>query len=158
MREGLLVDNQQLAATHVALKQELEAAQHELQQTDHFARNLLMKKDMQMRELYEKSAKMEHDFRMVEGMRAELMQLHAVIRELTVTNQKLVSQVQAMTQDLSRANADLQQVQALRSEIGGLRHKLQHVRLMRCSRRRVEIVESATVRSCGGNGGEEMRR
>ncbi|KAL8241833.1 hypothetical protein R6Q59_012135 [Mikania micrantha] len=70
---------------------------------------------------------MEHDFRMVEGMRAELMQLHAVIRELTVTNQKLVSQVQAMTQDLSRANADLQQVQALRSEIGGLRHKLQHV-------------------------------
>ncbi|KAL8205424.1 hypothetical protein R6Q57_008975 [Mikania cordata] len=126
--QGLLVDNQRLAATHVALKQELEAAQHELQQTDHFARNLLMEKDMQMRELYEKSAKMEHDLRGVEGMRAELMQLHADIRELTATNQKLAAQVQAMTQDLSRANADLQQVPALKSEIGGLRQELQHAR------------------------------
>ncbi|KAD3066343.1 hypothetical protein E3N88_34223 [Mikania micrantha] len=129
--QGLLVDNQRLAATHVALKQELEAAQHELQQTDHFARNLLMEKDMQMRELYEKSAKMEHDLRGVEGMRAELMQLHADTRELTATNQKLASQVQAMTQDLSRANADLQQVPALKSEIGGLRQELQHARAIK---------------------------
>ena len=36
----LLVDNQRLVATHVALKQELEAGQHELQQTGHFASSL----------------------------------------------------------------------------------------------------------------------
>lgn len=126
--QGLLVDNQRLAATHVALKQELEAAQHELQQTDRFARNFLMEKDMQMRELYEKSAKMEHDLHGVEGMRAELMQFHADIKELTATRQKLTAQVQAMTQDLARANADLQQVPALKSEIEGLRQELQHAR------------------------------
>ncbi|GJX01060.1 FLX-like protein 1 [Tanacetum coccineum] len=126
--QALLVDNQRLAATHVALKQELEAAQHELQQTDHFARNFLMEKDMQLRELYEKSAKMEHDLHGVEGMRAELMQVHADVKELTATRQKLTAQVQAMTQDLGRANADLQQVPALKSEIGGLRQELQHAR------------------------------
>nr|XP_043622196.1 protein FLX-like 1 [Erigeron canadensis] len=126
--QGLLIDNQRLAATHVALKQELEAAQHELQQTDHFARNLLIEKDMQMRELYEKSAKMEHDLHGMEGMRAELMQVHADVKELTATRQKLTAQVQAMTQELARANADLQQVPALKSEIGGLRQELQRAR------------------------------
>ncbi|XP_076896428.1 protein FLX-like 1 [Bidens hawaiensis] len=126
--QGLLGDNQRLAATHVALKQELEAAQHELQQTDHFARNFLMEKDIQIRELYEKSAKMEHDLHGVEGMRAEIMKVHADIKELTATRQKLTVQVQAMTQDFARANADLQQVPALKSEIGGLRQELQRVR------------------------------
>lgn len=126
--QGLLVDNQRFAATHVALKQELEAAQHELQQTDRFARNFLMEKDMQMRELYEKSAKMEHDLHGVEAMRAELMQLHADIKELTATRQKLTGQVQGMTQDLARANVDLQQVPGLKSEIDGLRQELQRAR------------------------------
>lgn len=126
--QGLLGDNQRLAATHVALKQELEAAQHEFQQMDHFARNFLMEKDVKMRELYEKSAKMEHDLHGVEGMRAELMQVRADVKELTVTRQKLTAQVHAMTQDLARANADLQQVPALKSEIGGLRQELQHAR------------------------------
>lgn len=126
--QGLLIDNQRLAATHVALKQELEAAQHELQQTDNYAHNFIMEKDMQMRELYEKSAKMEHDLHGVEAMRAELMQLHADIKELTATRQKLTGQVQGMTQDLARANVDLQQVPALKSEIDGLRQELQHAR------------------------------
>ncbi|XP_071697277.1 protein FLX-like 1 [Rutidosis leptorrhynchoides] len=126
--QGLLIDNQRLAATHVALKQELEAAQYELQQTDHFARNFLMEKDMQMREMYDKSAKMEHDLHGMEGMRAELMQVHADVAELTATRQKLTVQVQAMTQDLARANADLHQVPALKSEIGALRNELQRLR------------------------------
>nr|GEV53476.1 protein FLX-like 1 [Tanacetum cinerariifolium] len=126
--QALLVDNQRLAATHVALKQELKATQHELQKNDHFARNILMEKDMQLRGLYKKSAKMEHDLHGVEGMRAELMQVHADVKELMATRQKLTAQVQAMTQDLGRANADLQQVPALKSEIGGLRQELQNAR------------------------------
>lgn len=126
--QGLLVDNQRFAATHVALKQELEAAQHELQQTDRYARGFLMEKDMQMRELYEKSAKMEHDLHGVEAMRAELMQLHSDIKELTATRQKLTGQVQGMTQDLNRATTDLQKVPGLKSEIDGLRQELQHAR------------------------------
>nr|GEZ93740.1 protein FLX-like 1 [Tanacetum cinerariifolium] len=123
--QALLVDNQRLAATHAALKQELKATQHELQQNDNFAQNILMEKDMQLRGLYKKSAKMEHDLHRVEGMRAELMQVHANVKELTATRQKLTAQVQAMTQALGRANADSQQVLALKVE--GMRAELMQV-------------------------------
>ncbi|CAI9260350.1 unnamed protein product [Lactuca saligna] len=50
---------------------------------------------------------MEHDLHGVEAMRAELIQLHADIKELTSTRQKLTSQVQGTTQDLARATTDL---------------------------------------------------
>ena len=38
--------------------------------------------------------------------------------------------VQPMTQDLGIANADLQQVSALKSKIGGLRKEMQHARYL----------------------------
>ncbi|CAI9263377.1 unnamed protein product [Lactuca saligna] len=47
-----------------------------------------------------------HQLHGVEAMCAELMQLHAGIKELTSTRQKLTSQVQGMTQDLARATVD----------------------------------------------------
>ncbi|GKC26990.1 FLX-like protein 1, partial [Tanacetum coccineum] len=47
---------------------------------------------------------------------------------LTATRQKHTPQVQVMTQDLGRANADLQQVPALKSEIEGLRQELCNMR------------------------------
>uniref|UniRef100_A0A5B6Z881 Protein FLX-like 1 n=2 Tax=Davidia involucrata TaxID=16924 RepID=A0A5B6Z881_DAVIN len=126
--QGLLIDNQRLAATHVALKQELEAAQHELQRTAHFANSVHMEKDMQMREIYEKSVKMEMDLRGVEAMRAELLQVHSDIKELTSARQELTAQAQAMTQDLARATADLQQAPAVKAEIEGLKQELQRAR------------------------------
>ncbi|XP_059662785.1 protein FLX-like 1 [Cornus florida] len=124
----LLVDNQRLAATHVALKQEVEAVQHELQQTAHFASSLHAERDMQTREMYEKSVKMEMDIRGAEAMKAELQQVHADVKELTASRQELTAQVQAMTQDLTRATADLQQVPALKAEIDGLKQELQRAR------------------------------
>ncbi|CAL5390950.1 unnamed protein product [Camellia sinensis] len=126
--QGLLVDNQRLAATHVALKQELEAARHELQRMAHYASSLHAEKDMQMRELYEKSVKMEMDLGGAEAMRAELQQVHADVKELTATKQELTAQVQAMTQDLARVTADLQQAPALKEEIDFLKQELQRAR------------------------------
>lgn len=49
--QALLVDNQRLAATHVALKQELAAAQHELQRLSHGISTLHSEKDLQLREV-----------------------------------------------------------------------------------------------------------
>ncbi|KAF5941987.1 hypothetical protein HYC85_019629 [Camellia sinensis] len=79
---------------------------------------------MQMRELYEKSVKMEMDCGGVETMRVELQQVHADVKELTATRQELTAQVQAMTQDLARVTADLQQAPALKEEIEFLK---QHI-------------------------------
>lgn len=127
--QGLLLDNQRLAATHVALKQELEAAQHELQRMAHVADSLHAERDIQMRELYEKSVRLEVDMRGVETMRAELLQVHSDVKELTAARQELTGQVQAMTQDLTRITADLQQVPALRAEIETVKQELHRARV-----------------------------
>ncbi|XP_059441341.1 protein FLX-like 1 [Corylus avellana] len=126
--QGLLVDNQRLAATHVALKQELEATQHELQRMGRFADSFRAEKDGQMRELYEKSVHLEVDLRGVEAMRAELLQVRADIKDLSVGRQELGGQVQAMTQDMARLTADLQQAPALRAEIETMKQELQRAK------------------------------
>ncbi|KAF8409166.1 hypothetical protein HHK36_005240 [Tetracentron sinense] len=126
--QGLLIDNQRLAATHVALKQELEAAQHELQRMAHIAGSIHAENDIQMREVYEKSMKMEADLRAGEAMRAELLQVGADIRKLNAARQELTGQVQAYTQDLTRATGDLQQVPALKGEIESMKQELQRAR------------------------------
>nr|GLL47171.1 protein FLX-like 1 isoform X1 [Ipomoea trifida]GMD92550.1 protein FLX-like 1 [Ipomoea batatas] len=126
--QGLLVDNQRLAATHVALKEELEVTQFDLQRTDQYARALYAENDMQIRELYEKSAKMEMDLQSVEVMRVELMRVRADIKDLNASKQELTTELQGMTQDLTRMNADLQRTPAIKAEIENLRQELQRSR------------------------------
>ncbi|XP_061359827.1 protein FLX-like 1 [Gastrolobium bilobum] len=126
--QGLLGDNQRLAATHVALKQELEAAQHELQRMAHFKDSLMVDTDARMRELYDKSVQLEAELRGAEAMRAELLQVHADIKELTAVRQDLSGQVQAMTQDLARMTADLKRVPALRADVEAMKQELQCAR------------------------------
>ncbi|XP_073058301.1 protein FLX-like 1 [Primulina eburnea] len=126
--QALLVDNQRFAATHVALRQELEVAQYELQRDDNFARSLHAENELHMREFYEKSVKMENELHAVNAMRAELMQVHMDMKELTAVRQDLNAQFQMMTQDLSRVISDLQKIPAIKAEIEGLRHEMEQTR------------------------------
>ncbi|XVF04443.1 hypothetical protein REPUB_Repub05bG0083300 [Reevesia pubescens] len=126
--QGLLADNQRLAATHVALKQELEAAQYELQRMAHYADSLRMEKDVQMREMYEKSVRLEVDLRGVEAMRAELVKVNADTKQLNAVRQDLTGQVQIMSQDLARLTGELQQAPALKAEIENVKQELQRAR------------------------------
>ncbi|XP_002531244.2 protein FLX-like 1 [Ricinus communis] len=126
--QGLLADNQRFSATHVALKQELEAAHHELERMAHYGNSLHVEKDVQMRELHEKSMRLEADLREVEAMRAELHHVRADIKELSEVRQELTGRVQMMTQDLARYNADLQQVPAVKADIESMKQQLQHAR------------------------------
>ncbi|GAV60674.1 hypothetical protein CFOL_v3_04203 [Cephalotus follicularis] len=126
--QGLLADNQRLAATHVALKQELEATQHELQRMVHFAESVRTEKDGQMREMYQKSVQLEVDLRGVEAMRSELAHVKSDIKELSNARQELTGQVLFMTQDLASITADLHQAPALKAEIEAMRQELQQTR------------------------------
>ncbi|XP_026385567.1 protein FLX-like 1 isoform X3 [Papaver somniferum] len=126
--QGLLVDNQRLAATHVALKQELAAAQYELQRMSHVAGSMHSEKDIQLRELYDKSIRMEADLHAFEAMRGELLQVHSDVQKLSASKQELTGQVQALTQDLNRANSEKQQIPALKAEIENMKQELQRAR------------------------------
>ncbi|XP_021726925.1 protein FLX-like 1 [Chenopodium quinoa] len=122
--QGLLVDNQRVAATHVALKQELEAAHYELQRMSHYGDSFHAEKDMQMREMLDKAAKLEMELQAADAMKAEHMRVQSDIKELTVVRQDLMAQVQRMNQDLTRFSTDLQQVPALKAEIEHMRQEV----------------------------------
>ncbi|CAN0925434.1 Protein FLX-like 1 [Linum grandiflorum] len=124
----LLGDNQRLAATHVALKQELEATQHELQRIAQYADSLHPDRDIQMGGLHEKSIKLEADLRGVEATRNELHLVRSDIKELTDAKQELTGRMKMMTQDLARYNTDLKQVPALKTEIETMTRDLQRAR------------------------------
>ncbi|KAG2305610.1 hypothetical protein Bca52824_025358 [Brassica carinata] len=126
--QGLLADNQKLAATHVALKQELEVAQHELQRMVHYIDSLRAEEDIMTREMYDKSMRCEAELRQVDAMRAEVQKVRADIKELTSSRQELTSQVHLMTQDLGRLTAELQQVPTLTAEIENTKQELQRAR------------------------------
>ncbi|CAH9090995.1 unnamed protein product [Cuscuta epithymum] len=126
--QRFLLDNQRFSATHVALKEELEVTQFDLQRTDQYARALYDETGMQIRELHEKSAKMEMDLQAVEVMRVELMRVRADIKGLNAEKQGLTAEIQGMTQDLTRMNEDLQKTPAIKAEIENLRQELQRSR------------------------------
>ncbi|VVA97651.1 unnamed protein product [Arabis nemorensis] len=126
--QGLLADNQRLAATHVALKQELEVAQNELQRMMHYIDSLRAEEDIMMREMYDKSMRSEMELREVDAMRADVQNVRADIKEFTSSKQDLASQVHVMTQDLARLTADLLQIPTLTAEIENTKQELQRAR------------------------------
>ncbi|KAG0481558.1 hypothetical protein HPP92_012416 [Vanilla planifolia] len=126
--QGLLLDNQRLAATHVALKQEVSAAQHELTRFSHAAGALEAENDIELRKAYDKLMKMEAELREVEAMKAELIQVCGDVQKLNAVRQDLTAQVQMMTQDLARASAELQQAPAMKAEIEALKQEVQRAR------------------------------
>ncbi|KAL5198020.1 hypothetical protein ABZP36_001532 [Zizania latifolia] len=125
---ALLDQNQRLAATHVALVQEVSAVRHELGCTARGLAAAQEESDIRLREVYERSMKMEAELRAVEEMRAELAHVRQDIQKLGLARQELMDQVQGITQDLARSAVELQQVAVLKAEIQEIRHETQHLR------------------------------
>jgi hypothetical protein len=126
--QGMLVENQRLAATHVALRQELASANQELQHLSHVANSMQADKDHHLNELYEKSMKLEAEMRALEPMRAELMQLRADNQKMSSAGQELTTQAQSLTQELTRVWSDMQQAAALRTEMQSLHEEFEGAR------------------------------
>lgn len=126
--QRLATENQRLAATHGTLRQELAAAQHELQILHAQIGAVKAEREQQMRSLVDKIAKMETDLQAAEPLKLELQQARTEAQNLVVSRQELISNRQQLTQDLQRAHADVQQVPALISELEGLRQEFQYCR------------------------------
>ncbi|KAF6145467.1 hypothetical protein GIB67_032590 [Kingdonia uniflora] len=124
----LLIDNQRFAATHVALKQELESVQHELQRTGHVAGAVEAERDLQLRDAYDRSMRMEADLRALEGMKGELAHVRSDVQKLSGVRQELAAQAQGLTQQISKASVEVQQVPMLKSEIESMQQELQRAR------------------------------
>ncbi|XP_060966616.1 protein FLC EXPRESSOR isoform X1 [Cannabis sativa] len=126
--QSLLVDNQRLAATHVALKQELSATQQDLRVLSAAAASTKAEKDAQVRDVYERSLSMEAEARKVEDVAAELAQVRLDVQTLSASRKELVVQLQAVEDDLAKARLDSKPVLAVKADIEGVNREIQRGR------------------------------
>ncbi|KAL3568246.1 hypothetical protein D5086_030897 [Populus alba] len=127
--QRLATENQRLAATHGTLRQELAAAQHELQLLHAHIGAVKAEREQQMRGLVDNIGKMETELKDAEPVRLELQQARVEAENLLVTRQELLSKIHQLSQDLHRAQVDVQQIPALMSELEGLRQEYQRCRV-----------------------------
>lgn len=126
--QALAAENQRLASTHATLRQELAAAQHELQMLHGHIEEMRSQKEQQTKGLTDKIARIEDELQAAEPIKVELQQARAEAQSLVTTRQDLISKVAQLTQELQRSHSDVQQIPLLLSELDSLRREYQHCR------------------------------
>ncbi|KAL5988310.1 hypothetical protein ACLOJK_036073 [Asimina triloba] len=126
--ERLLRENQRLAASHVALRQELVASQKELQGLQVHIGSIQTESDIQVRGLLEKNAKMEADLRAGESLKKDLEQAHKEAQSLLTERQELNAQIQQANEELQKIRADVKRLPEMHAELDGLRQEHQRLR------------------------------
>lgn len=126
--QRLATENQRLATTHGVLRQELAAAQHELQMLHAHVGSLKAEREQQMRGMLDKIAKMEAELKAAEPVKMEVQQARGEAQNLAVSREELFSKAQHLTQEIQRVHADVHQIPALINELECLRQEYQHCR------------------------------
>ncbi|RZB69863.1 protein FLX-like 1 [Glycine soja] len=126
--QALLSDNQRLAGIHVALKQDLAATQEELRRLSATAAEVKAERDAEVREIYEKSLKVDAEVRAVAAMSSELDRVRADVLELVAERKELAAQLHAVESELAKARAEAQFVPAIKADIEAMRHEIQRGR------------------------------
>ncbi|RYR60311.1 hypothetical protein Ahy_A04g017390 isoform C [Arachis hypogaea] len=88
--QRLATENQRLAATHGTLRQELAAAQHELQMLHLQIGTVKAEREQQIRGMLEKIGKMEAELQTAEPIKHELQQARAEAQSLVVSREELI--------------------------------------------------------------------
>ncbi|CAI5462639.1 unnamed protein product, partial [Closterium sp. Yama58-4] len=123
--QQLLTENQRLAATHVALRQELAAAQGEIQRTKATLAAVQMEKDQAVRGIMEHKAKLEADLRAVEPLRGELHRARMELQALQARGGEAEAGRAEMQRQMSAMGSDMQR---MRSDLEGMRQELMQAR------------------------------
>lgn len=126
--ERLATENRRLAATHGTLRQQLAAAQQELQMLESQIGGVKAEREQQMMGLVERISKMEAELQAAERIKLELQQARTEAQSLAEVRQELISKVQQMDNDLRRTHVDVQQIPALLSELNHLRQEFHQCR------------------------------
>ncbi|KAI3958499.1 hypothetical protein MKW92_018321 [Papaver armeniacum] len=123
--QTLLVDNQRLAATHVALKQELSASNEEIRHISTVASQVKADRDIEIRSLYEQSLKLESEVSTIGKFSAELAQAKVDIQKLNANKLELTSKLQAVNGDLVRVRQEREEAKSIESDIDAMRIEVQ---------------------------------
>ncbi|PQQ06568.1 protein FLC EXPRESSOR isoform X2 [Prunus yedoensis var. nudiflora] len=148
--QSLLVDNQRLAATHVALKQDLAAAQHDLRRLSVVAGQAKAERDAEVREVYERSLKLDGEVRTIDSMGAELARTRADIQELGSVRQELVAELQSIEGEVAKTRSESKRVVDIKADIETFQQEIK--------KGRVAIENETKTRAKTLNTGREWRK
>jgi len=126
--ERLLRENQRLAGTHAAMRQEIGANQQEMQRIKSHIGSIRTESDIQIRGLLEKIRKMEDDIHAGEMVKKELQQAHKEAQTLIIRRQELTGEIQLLTEELQKASGNNKRLPELIAELDGLRQEHQKLR------------------------------
>jgi chromosome segregation ATPase len=123
--QDLLVDNQRFAATHVALQQQLIAAQHELRAVSVAATRARAEREGEVAALADQAAHIEAEARAVAAAREEVDRVHADVQVLAAARSELVNRLQGLREQLGRAQAEAGKTNTARAQIETMRQEIQ---------------------------------
>lgn len=124
--QSLLIDNQRLGATHVALKQDLTAAQSDLRNLKAVAGQIKSERNAEVREVYERSLKLDDELRALDAMNAELTQVRNDIEDLSTSRHELATELKTIQGEIERSRSDeSSQMEAIRADIDTFQQEIQ---------------------------------
>lgn len=105
--DRLVMENQKLAATHGALREEILIAQQERQRIRTHVGSVQTESNLKIRGMLDKISKMEADIKSADAIKKELQQAHMTAQSLVAARQELSLQIQRATMELHRIRADI---------------------------------------------------
>ncbi|XP_047983723.1 protein FLC EXPRESSOR-like [Salvia hispanica] len=123
--QTLLLDNQRLAASHVALKQDVLAAQQDLHRLSVTASSVKAERDAQVREVYQRSLKLEAESRSADALSAESNRVRAQIQDLRAERDQLSVKLKEVQDDIARTQPEQKEFSDLKADIEALRREVQ---------------------------------
>ncbi|XP_076913824.1 protein FLX-like 4 [Bidens hawaiensis] len=145
--ERLAIDNQRLATTHVALRQELVATTQDIQKLKAHIGTIQAESDAQIRLLLDKISKMEVDIQAGDTVKKEVQKAHAEARALVVTRQDLIAQIEKSSQELKKVRAEVEALPELKVELDGLKQEHQKLRLIFEHEKKLNMEKAAQLES-----------
>ncbi|KAJ1688518.1 hypothetical protein LUZ63_019908 [Rhynchospora breviuscula] len=122
--QSLLLDNQRLAAVHVALRQELLQSHHHLRLSAASASRSRDAKEADLRDALERSRHAEAAARQVEAVRSEIARVRDDVRRLSHSRDEMVQGLVAMRGDLGRMRAENTQLEIVAKETDTMQREL----------------------------------
>ncbi|KAL1538235.1 protein FLX-like 3 [Salvia divinorum] len=124
----LLDENRRLIEDRIALERDLDSAREEFRRMNLGITDMRAEQDLQSRELIERVLKLEAELRATEPLKIEASKLRDEIQRLIGIRQDLTGQVQALSEELSKFQAENHKIPALKTEIDGLYQELVRAR------------------------------
>ncbi|GAB2303708.1 hypothetical protein Dimus_037692 [Dionaea muscipula] len=125
--DQLVEENHILATSQVPLRQNLIAAEEEVQRVKAQIKSIRTESDIQIRVLLEKIAKLEADARAGMSVKNDLQQAHMEAQSLVAARQELTAEIEHATQELEKAQGDIKKLPDMLSEFDSM--TLEHQKL-----------------------------